>query len=85
MHPDKKSYCAIRTPELCGIALIRSSLYEKNNYPNHRNHETQEWEKVRVLDYTYEKGYPTVVTMAEDDGADQSKTEYEYTFDGDLQ
>ena len=40
--------------------------------------------KVRVLDYTYEKGYPTVVTMAEDDGADQSKTEYEYTFDGDL-
>ena len=26
---------------------------KKNNYPNHRNHETQEWEKVRVLDYTY--------------------------------
>ena len=50
-----------------------------------RNYETQEWEKVRVSDYTYENGYPTVVTLVEDDGADQSKTEYEYTFDGDLQ
>lgn len=49
-----------------------------------RNYETQKWEKVRVLDYTYDNGYPTVVTMVEDDGAVQSKTEYKYTFDGEL-
>ena len=49
-----------------------------------RNFETQEWEKARVIDYTYENGYPTVVTTVEADGAAQNMTEYKYTFDGDL-
>ncbi len=27
VQPDEKSYCAIRTPELCGIALISFASY----------------------------------------------------------
>ena len=49
-----------------------------------RNFETQEWEKARVIDYTYENGYPTNVTAVEADGSAQSMTEYKYTFDGNL-
>ena len=63
---------------------IASPVLVKTVTEYSRNFETQEWEKARVIDYTYENGYPTVVTTVEADGAAQNMTEYKYTFDGDL-
>jgi len=62
---------------------IASPVLVKTVTEYSRNFETQEWEKARVIDYTYENGYPTVVTTVEADGAAQNMTEYKYTFDGD--
>ena len=63
---------------------IASPVLVKTVTEYSRNFETQEWEKARVIDYTYENGYPTVVTTVEADGAAQNMTEFKYTFDGDL-